>query len=320
MTKRNDPCPCGSGRKYKKCCESKQTVTVEDVQSEEMERLLQTFYDTYPKREDIPSFIEFADSWKSELADFLPEEMIEAITLDEFFFHERTDIWKKYMEKQKKQLVRPSMQVLLEQWRDPRLFIGEVTEVGEAYITAVDILGRESIHLWRESEKPIPSGVHFYCFILPDGTEEQHVLAVSSLIFFPVDHSEAIKEFASSTDTLKGQSMNFWKMLADHGYAGDEFTVFESGVLQAVDDFLKLNERSSDRLTEIVEDFLVEQQPNARKEVAIAAGAVRFGQEHGLFEPLVSSWKDIAGHFGVSPSSMNRYAKEIEEYAVKMSN
>ena len=24
---RNDPCPCGSGRKYKKCCEAKQQST-----------------------------------------------------------------------------------------------------------------------------------------------------------------------------------------------------------------------------------------------------------------------------------------------------
>ena len=28
---RNDPCPCGSGRKYKKCCTGKKDVSAEDL-------------------------------------------------------------------------------------------------------------------------------------------------------------------------------------------------------------------------------------------------------------------------------------------------
>ena len=28
---RNEPCPCGSGKKYKKCCGSKDTVLITDV-------------------------------------------------------------------------------------------------------------------------------------------------------------------------------------------------------------------------------------------------------------------------------------------------
>lgn len=27
MPGRNEPCPCGSGKKYKKCCEKKEAVT-----------------------------------------------------------------------------------------------------------------------------------------------------------------------------------------------------------------------------------------------------------------------------------------------------
>ncbi|MBY0223961.1 SEC-C metal-binding domain-containing protein [Sporosarcina aquimarina] len=317
MVGRNEPCPCGSGKKYKKCCESKQAVSVEEVQTEEMERLLQTFYDTYPERKDVSEFIDFADSWKSSLREYLTEDMIEAIALDEFFFHQRSDIWESYIEKQKKKQVRPSILGLLDQWAHPRVFIGKVTAVDETYMTAASIIGDETIQLWKESEKPVPAGVHFYCFLLPDGTEEGNYLAVSSLIFFPTDHSEAIKQFANSIDQVKEHTMSFWVKLGENGYAGDEFTEFESGVLQAAAEFLEMSERQSDALLELIEDFLVEQQPNARKEVAIAAGAIRYGQENELFEPLTMTWKDIAEHFDVSPSSMNKYAKEITEYVLQ---
>jgi methionyl aminopeptidase len=30
---RNDPCPCGSGRKYKKCCQNKETLALEDIKA-----------------------------------------------------------------------------------------------------------------------------------------------------------------------------------------------------------------------------------------------------------------------------------------------
>ena len=58
----------------------------------------------------------------------------------------------------------------------------------------------------------------------------------------------------------------------------------------------------------------MEQQPNARKEVAIAAGAIRFGQENGLFEPFNMTIKEIAETFEVSTSSLNKYYNEITEY------
>ena len=89
MIGRNDPCPCGSGKKYKKCCQSKNAVTIETVQQDELERVLQTFYDEYPKRKDIPDYLKVANEWKHSLGNHLPEEMIEAIAMDEFFFHHR---------------------------------------------------------------------------------------------------------------------------------------------------------------------------------------------------------------------------------------
>ena len=108
--------------------------------------------------------------------------------------------------------------------------------------------------------------------------------------------------------------MAFWKLLGEDGYEGEEFTNFESGVLQKAMEFLGDKDRDSEKLLEIVEDYLVEQQPNARKEVAIAAGAIRFGQENALFEPLHLTVKEIAEWFEVSTSSLNKYYHDLNTY------
>ncbi|MEK3978956.1 SEC-C domain-containing protein [Psychrobacillus sp. FSL K6-2836] len=324
MVGRNDPCPCGSGKKYKKCCESKQTDSIEEVQTEELERILQSFYDHYPERKDMEEYADLVRDWSKTIGDYLDLEMIEAIVMDEFFFHYKQEIWLGYLEKQKKKMVRPSTLNVLSQWQNPSVFIGKVVEVDENYMTVSHILTKESILLRRESDKPVPVGVHVYCFILPDGSnKENHYLAISSLVFFPVDHQEVFdniekqfgtKETLSASAFLKDLGATLWKLLGQNGYEGGEYTHFEVGVLQVAIDFLEKNNREYGKFIEIVEDYLVEQQPNARKEVAIAAGAIRFGQENGLFEPFDMTIKEIAETFEVSTSSLNKYYNDLTEY------
>ena len=324
MVGRNDPCVCGSGKKYKKCCESNSTFIIEDVQSEELERVLQSFYEEYPERRDLNEFLALVKKWSEPIQSYLIEEMIEAIVMDEFFFHYKPEIWKNYMKKQQKKIIRPSVVKVLETWSDPRVYIGEVVAVDEAYMSVKSIFEDETIRLRRESEKPVPVGVHVYCFILPDGTsKDNHYLAVSSLIFFPTDHKKVFGQFKqlyeskkelSITVFLKENGITFWKLLGKDGYDGSEFTNFETGVLQKAIEFLEKNDRVSEELLEIVEDYLVEQQPNARKDVAIAAGAIRFGQENALFEPLTITVKEIAEWFEVSTSSLNKYYNDLNAY------
>ncbi|WP_144510294.1 YecA family protein [Bacillus sp. FJAT-22090] len=330
MIGRNDPCPCGSGKKYKKCCESKETITIEEVQTEELERILQTFYDEYPERKDIPAFADLVKTWTVPLKQYLDEEMIEAIVLDEFFFHHKPEIWNNYLEKQQKKIVRPSTLHAIRRWNEPRVFVGEVVDVADDYMTVTHILTKETIQLRRESEKPVPVGVHMYCFILPDGTtKENHFLAISSLIFFPIDYNNVFEVLISRYETqnvlsaeefLKENGTMLWSLLGENGYEGGEYTQFEAGVLQVAIKFLEENNRDYHKLLEIVEDYLVEQQPKARKEVAIAAGAIRFGQERGLYEPLEMTIKEIAEWFNVSTSSLNKYYNDLNAYYEQLTN
>ena len=320
---RNDPCPCGSGKKYKKCCESNKDFSVKEAQSSELEMILQAFYEEYPEKKDLNQFLSLVKKWSEPLQQYIAVEMIEAIVMDEFFFHQKPDIWESYLGKLQKKVIRPSVLKVLETWSNPRAFIGQVVNVDEHYLSVKNIFGLETIRLRRESEKPVPMDVHVYCFILPDESSiDNHYLAISSLIFFPTDHDKVFDEFVqlfemheqSISSFLKENGISFWKLLGEDGYDGSEFTDFEVGVIQVVLEFLDNNERESEMLLDLLEDYLVEQQPNARKEVAIAAGAIRFGQENSFFEPLDMNIKQIAEWFKVSTSSLNKYYNELNDY------
>lgn len=324
MVKRNDPCPCSSGKKYKKCCEGTQQVSVETVAIEELERVLQTFYLEYPERQDVRAYMDHVGAWQPKLESVLQRELIEAIALDDFFFHQQPKIWTSYLKKTKKKAIRPSTQKVLEGWSQPTLFIGTVDVVEDNYFQATHILSNEKISIRRENDKPIPEGIHVFAFILPDGSKkEAHYLAVSTLIFFPQDHDKVFvqlkKNFEGSQKNievfLQEDHLSFWELLVSNGYKGEEFTSFESSVLAQVKEFLEKNERETAPMLELLEDYLIEGQPSARKEAAIAAGAIRYGQENELFESLSMTVKEIAATFDISATSLTKYYQDLSSYA-----
>ncbi len=325
MIGRNDPCLCGSGKKYKKCCEGKQQVTAENVFQEEIENVLQTFYSTYPERKDIREYIEIVQAWMPKLESNLQRELIEAVALDEFFFHRRLDIWTGYLKRTMKKMVRPQTIALLEKWEKPVIFIGSVKEVDETYFKAVATLTDEEFMIRRENNKPIPEGMQVFAFLLPDGSEkENHVLAVSTLIFFPAEHSKVFASFKKKFDTqkeldaasfLEKNHFEFWNELVNAGYAGEEFTTFEQDVLEQAKSFLLGNAIDPTALLTVLEDFLVEKQPKARKAAAIAAGAIRFGQDRDMFGGKSFTVKQISEDFGISASSLNKYHQELLAFA-----
>lgn len=322
MVGRNDQCPCGSGKKYKKCCEGKQQTTAIAVFHDEIEQVLQTFYSTYPERSDIAAYTELVQGWLPKLENRIQYELIQAICLDDFFFHHRTDIWTGYLKRATKKFVRPATVATIASWEQPRFFVGQVTRVEETHFEAKCSLTDELFMIRRENNRAIPEGMHTFAFLLNDGSEkENYMLAASTLIFFPTNHDNVFEKFRTLFDA-SGKDMNtfvqenhmqFWINLVDAGYAGEEFTSFEQDVILQTKEFLATKNVASDQLIIALEDYLVEQQPTARKAGAIAAGAIRFGQDRGLFDAKFTV-KEIAESFGVSASSLNKYHQELLSY------
>ena len=323
MIGRNDPCLCGSGKKYKKCCENKETKSVQDVMMEEIESTLQTFYSTYPERKDIREYIELVQAWGPKLENALQRELIEAVVLDEFFYHHRIDIWQSYLKRTLKKIVRPSTRDLLARWEQPILFVGQIISVHDKYMEAKHLITEQVYQIRRENNKPIPEDMYVFAFIVDDGTDvAEHVLALSTLIFFPKEHKETFAAFKSefeksdmtSTEFLKVNHLKLWESLVAGGYAGEEFNDFQTEVMEQTKGFMTEKGLDSAELISTLEDYLIEQQPKARKAAAISAGAIRFAQERGLFGNQSFTVKEIAEHFGISASSLNKYYQELLAY------
>ena len=85
-------------------------------------------------------------------------------------------------------------------------------------------------------------------------------------------------------------------------------------MLTQVKTFLSDNEIDPSPLMNVLEDYLVEMQPKARKAAAIAAGAIRFGQDRDLFGGKSFTVKQISEDFGISASSLNKYHQELLAY------
>lgn len=324
MMKRNDPCLCGSGKKYKKCCGSKQQNSTEKVYFEEIEQILHTFYNRYPEKKDIHEYYELVQQWLSKLNTHLQSELIETVALDEYFFHQRNDIWKKYLKKTLKKLIRPTTIKVLKSWsQGPKMFIGQVDSIEEQYFKATCKITNETYLIRRESNKEVSEGMQVFAFLLPFTSEDY--LTASTLIFFPQDYKNAFETFAQKYDEKSFQSVDdylrqshfdFWMQIveSDNNKDKEEITSFNEEVIDQTKQFLLDRNLENQRLIDLIEGFLIEQQPKARKASVIAAGAIRFGQEIGLFENSLTN-KEIAESFSVSTSSLNKYYQELLNYA-----
>lgn len=321
MIGRNDPCPCGSGKKYKKCCANKEAVTTEVLFEEELEQVLDTMFSTYPERKDHHALIEHFQGWIPTLHEKLARELVEAISIDDFFFHRRQDIWLGHLDKMEKTFVRPATLKVLAAWRKPEMFVGQITDVQQDFIEATHLLTGDTVFIRRENNKPIPTGMFVFAFILQDRTlQAQHYVAISTLIFISDEYTKVFAAYAKdfkagdANDFFKEHHLALWQKLVDAGYRGEEFTEKEASVVKDLKVFLAKHDLVSEQLLEVVEDFLVEKQPKARKSEAISAGAVRFAQEHDFFNGTTFTIKEISESFEISASSLNKYAQELAAY------
>ena len=83
--RRNDPCPCGSGKKYKRCCRPQPTITVPSQEISDRQTIPQPMR-TVPERETIPEprreVSEEESAWRrfwDDLEDASPDEKIRMV-------------------------------------------------------------------------------------------------------------------------------------------------------------------------------------------------------------------------------------------------
>lgn len=193
---RNDLCPCGSGKKYKKCCGKNNVISMDHLIDEELKEL----------QLDI---INFANShYEDEIADYLAEWYEEYQIPEEAFemFHFFSLIWfitsyslkgktilSHYIDKHSSKLVRPRVRDLLQTWKNGKPSVAVVmNQEGNQLITLQDIF-TEEIYKVKEldGDHPVEAGGIILGIILPAGVTP---VFFTTFIDLPASLTEKVKD------------------------------------------------------------------------------------------------------------------------------
>lgn len=179
---RNDPCPCGSGKKYKKCCGEGEAISITQIIEGELDELQKqllhfaVYHYGHEIQEDFEAFEAFIDIDDEQERQFY--ELIHTIWFSLFEELEDGDlIIEKFIAAEMAKMKRPKLRHILQTWTDARAIAGKVISVENNKMTVEDGFSGEHLDaVIAGMPVTIEAGSFFIGIMLP--YEQNH-------IFFP---------------------------------------------------------------------------------------------------------------------------------------
>lgn len=337
MIGRNDPCPCGSGKKYKKCCSGKNELPLETLIDEELERIVFGAYEQATSPADMSEFENYKRLWNSKLDKLMATDDIEETVSEYYLFIARRDLWKRHLLKVMNSPVRESVRAVLELWKDPFVLFGKVKEDREGYIVVEEVLGDGVFKLEKEQGMQVEEHSFIFGVVLPDNRDpENDIYVISSLLFINDQNGSIEKQIVELAESSGfDKSLEFYKehmsdiyevLLAKDSRTIDElieddFTPVQQEVIEILDNVLEQRETPQDArelLKNIAVTYFLKEKPNFRKAGVIAAAVYFVTVDLGIMEEVTLTNAEIAKLFDVSASSMTKHADNIREFVLEM--
>lgn len=148
---RNAPCPCGSGKKYKKCCGASEAVSITEILDHEIDelqkQLLQFAYYHFGQdvQEDFESLLEMIDIQNEQELEFY--KLVHAIwfTLFEGLDDGET-IVEKFIKTEISRMKRPKIKQILQTWTLGRTIAGTIISVKDNKLMVEDGFSKETLN------------------------------------------------------------------------------------------------------------------------------------------------------------------------------
>ena len=246
MIGRNDPCSCGSGKKYKKCCGSKGIDLVGMIVNEELDRLLTGYFDAYPKDSARKEMTLFMRKWASRLSDSWEQEHIEEAASEFYLFIQQKEMWHAYLEEQLGQLMRQAVLDVVKAWDEPIMLLAEITSVDTQDLVVRALFGERNYRLTRNEGMPTEVGTLLFGVVLRDARRgEQAVAPVSSMLF------------------LAKWSKQTKQSLFELREAAGDIPIEEFVLTHALDIYELFIKRSTASMNQLVEEVLAAEQLTA---------------------------------------------------------
>lgn len=315
MVGRNDPCTCGSGKKYKKCCGKTNVVDITAVVEEELVRIHIGFLEEGFDRREYNELEMRSRKWNSVIQDALKDEIIEEVSMGTYVYLERVDLWKDFLKKQMNKQKRQQVIDVLTSWQDPILLLGEVTEIKDGQFIIRDETG-DKMYVLPSHQTQSRAGDRLFGIVFPDPRfGENGISGTSTIIFIPEDRMKLIQHLREALMKSERDYLEIYKLFGSFDHALN-FTPFQQEVINLTKGYLNEYGFEEEVVIPLLSAFLLKNEVKAKKASAVAAGVISLSYDFNLIGPP-STQKEVAAYFNVSPVTLAKYRDQVGDFMVE---
>ncbi|MEW9502144.1 YecA family protein [Jeotgalibacillus marinus] len=331
---RNEPCPCGSGKKFKKCCAQKKVVSIRELLvTEQMDMQLKFLNEVMvPKQGFYKNDLTYILNSVSKSFDE-PQFLTLYLTFM-FGLRQQGDAthWSTFLNDQKGLTARPRMRDLMAQWHEPKPVMAEVVSMDEETreIVIKDLIDDAvytvilpEFHSWATidylyavllpfEDKWVPYGFMFPAIY----TENERSIIVEQVSKLTVEGEDRSKWL--DTEMIAGLINAMVERDASSGEWLDQMVEQineEQG--QAVGTLKEFWDKRGDNdlsmfACHIAASYFAENGSKIRKPQTYLAAVSYLMAQHATDKPI--SQKEAGEAFGTSPASVSKAVRKIEEW------
>ncbi|MDQ9149442.1 helix-turn-helix domain-containing protein [Bacillus velezensis] len=336
--KRNAPCPCGSGKKYKKCCGSKEAAIPADIAAKEAKQIQESLmeYAFTAHRDGISSFIN-QHAFITELDRQTKDIGVFNLGIWGIFFRPLAGgktIFEEYLQKKAGGINRPKTREIVESWKSMTPAVMVLEDVREGMIHFEDVMTKKQFKVEMDvSQQDLPpAGSLILGYPIHEAEKAEFFMQFT---IFPVKRAEALiskVKKAAAPALAEGKSPerfmqeNFDIVLAallgtaeEPEQAAEEKQTewandMEKETADAIEKGLSGDEYPAELVPAVIDlwkTFCIKKTPTIRKPEAFAAAVEYYVNSISLNGASVSQAK-LAKKYGVSASTISSRYKEIE--------
>ena len=321
---RNEPCPCGSGKKYKKCC-ANAAKTLDDIVHQE---ILAT-------QTDIVRFAyaNYAEELKKIKEERLTNLKADRETVEAFDFYltvwalccspiEEGTILESYIAKHKHEIQRPKVQAMLESWKGMAPSIYRTISMNGDIVTVKNIFTEEPFQIKLLTDEHIPEEEGLIIGTLAPYENEQYIFFTAYLDFPKEDAHELTEElkkrFAKheNIDPQEYIKTNFQDVL----YFVLVAPIVEQAIWEDESQKLVIDALKSEPLPDAVKEMAVHlwylycqrRKPRIRN-IHIYVAALYYLAAQLYKSEVAVTQKELAERFSISSSSLSSRYRDMQE-------
>ena len=337
MIGRNDPCTCGSGKKYKKCCGKTGPDLVGLLVNEELDQILGNFFELYPKGEDRKEMIRMMREWLLRLSDSWMKDDIEEAAGEFYLFVYNPTGWHEYIQEQLGVAKREAVASVLKAWDEPFMLLAEVVGAETSMLKVRQLFTGEEYYVTRNEGMPVDEGTLMFGAVLRDPRKREDAIAPVSSMMFLAKWSKQTKrslmelrevnEGKTPEEFVRAHALDIYELFIKRSLASLNELVEEVLVPSQLDALkaleVALRELGQDADTrEIMHKLAVAYFMNVQQEIPsvndFVAAAVWTGAKLGVVRGLEDSETEIAARYEASSEGMKPFVDDLSSLYEEM--